>query len=95
MSEALNRLRSEPDALNRAPIATYRIQLGGALTFDDAAQLAPYLDALGVSDCYTSPFFETASSRSHGYDVSDHNRFREELGGEPAFARGTRTPIRR
>jgi (1->4)-alpha-D-glucan 1-alpha-D-glucosylmutase len=85
--EPLNRLRSEPEALLRAPAATYRIQLGSNLTFDDAAQLVPYLDALGVSDCYTSPFFETASHSSHGYDVSDHNRFREELGGEAAFGR--------
>ena len=34
-----------------------------------------------------SPFFETSSDSSHGYDVSDHNRLREELGGEPAFVR--------
>ena len=71
----------------RVPLATYRLQLGPRLTFDDAAALLPYLDRLGVSDCYTSPFFETASDASHGYDVSDHNRLRDELGGEPAFRR--------
>jgi (1->4)-alpha-D-glucan 1-alpha-D-glucosylmutase len=71
----------------RAPRATYRLQLGPALTFDDAAALLDYLKSLGVSDCYTSPFLETATRGSHGYDVSDHNRLREELGGEPAFAR--------
>ncbi len=71
----------------RVPLATYRLQLGPDLTFDDAAALLPYLEALGISDCYTSPFFETASARSHGYDVSDHDRLRQELGGEPAFAR--------
>jgi (1->4)-alpha-D-glucan 1-alpha-D-glucosylmutase len=68
-------------------LATYRLQLGSSLTFDQAAAIVPYLAALGISDCYTSPFFETASSGSHGYDVSDHNRFRDELGGEPAFWR--------
>jgi (1->4)-alpha-D-glucan 1-alpha-D-glucosylmutase len=67
--------------------ATYRLQLGPTLTFDHAAAIVPYLAALGISDCYTSPFFATASTGSHGYDVSDHNRFREELGGEPAFWR--------
>ncbi len=67
--------------------ATYRLQLGPTLTFDHAATLVPYLAALGISDCYASPFFATASTASHGYDVSDHNRFREELGGEPAFWR--------
>jgi (1->4)-alpha-D-glucan 1-alpha-D-glucosylmutase len=71
----------------RVPLATYRLQLGRDLTFDDAAGLLPYLERLGVSDAYTSPFFETSSTNSHGYDVSDHNRFREELGSEPAFWR--------
>ena len=71
----------------RVPLATYRLQLGPGLTFDDAAALLPYLERLGVSDCYTSPFFETASDASHGYDVSDHNRLRDELGGESAFRR--------
>jgi hypothetical protein len=42
----------------RAPLATYRLQLGSQLTFDDAAGLVPYLAALGISDCYISPFFE-------------------------------------
>jgi (1->4)-alpha-D-glucan 1-alpha-D-glucosylmutase len=71
----------------RIPLATYRLQLGPQLTFDDAAALVPYLAALGISDCYISPFFETSSEGSHGYDVSDHNRIRGELGGEAAFAR--------
>ena len=71
----------------RIPRATYRVQLGPELRFDDAAALVDYLTALGVSDVYISPFFETASAGSHGYDVSDHNRLREELGGEPGFAR--------
>ncbi len=71
----------------RIPLATYRLQLGPQLTFDAAAALVPYLAALGVTDCYTSPFFETSSENSHGYDVSDHNRIRGELGGEAAFGR--------
>jgi (1->4)-alpha-D-glucan 1-alpha-D-glucosylmutase len=71
----------------RVPLTTYRLQLARNLTFEDAAALLDYLHALGVSDCYTSPFFETSSPNSHGYDVSDHNRLREELGGEPAFRR--------
>jgi (1->4)-alpha-D-glucan 1-alpha-D-glucosylmutase len=78
---------ADPTALLRVPRATYRLQLGPDLTFDDAAALVPYLAALGISDCYISPFFEASSNRSHGYDVSDHGRFRAELGGEPAFGR--------
>jgi (1->4)-alpha-D-glucan 1-alpha-D-glucosylmutase len=71
----------------RVPRATYRLQLGPRLTFDDAAGLLDYLHALGVSDAYTSPFLETATEGSHGYDVADHDRLRDELGGEPAFQR--------
>jgi (1->4)-alpha-D-glucan 1-alpha-D-glucosylmutase len=73
--------------LMRVPLATYRLQLGTGLTFDDAAALLDYLARLGVSDCYTSPFFETSSQASHGYDVNDHNHLRDELGGEAAFRR--------
>jgi len=73
--------------VSRVPLATYRLQLGRHLTFDDAAVVLPYLKSLGVSDCYTSPFFETSSPDSHGYDVNDHNAIRGELGGEPAFRR--------
>jgi (1->4)-alpha-D-glucan 1-alpha-D-glucosylmutase len=75
----------------RIPLATYRLQLGSRLTFDDAAGLVPYLAALGISDCYISPFFETSSESSHGYDVSDHNSIRGELGGEEAFVRFSET----
>jgi (1->4)-alpha-D-glucan 1-alpha-D-glucosylmutase len=71
----------------RIPLATYRLQLGPDLRFDDATALVPYLAALGISDCYVSPFFETSSPGSHGYDVADHNRVRDELGGEPALRR--------
>src|SRR5262245_58696391 len=71
----------------RVPLATYRLQLGPQLTFGDITELLPYLQDLGIGDCYTSPFFETSSTASHGYDVSDHHRLRAELGGEPVFRR--------
>ena len=71
----------------RVPLATYRLQLGPQLTFDDAAARLDYLQALGVGDAYTSPVFETSSPNSHGYDVNDHNSLRAELGGEPGFRR--------
>jgi (1->4)-alpha-D-glucan 1-alpha-D-glucosylmutase len=86
-SQDLPAITPTPAALLRVPRATYRLQLGPHLTFDDAAALVPYLATLGISDCYISPFFETSSNRSHGYDVSDHGRFRAELGGETAFRR--------
>jgi (1->4)-alpha-D-glucan 1-alpha-D-glucosylmutase len=74
-------------AAPRPPLATYRLQLGPHQTLDQAAALVPYLAALGISDLYTSPLFATCGEGSHGYDVCDHNRINEELGGEPAFQR--------
>ena len=60
-------------ALARPRRATYRLQLGPALRFEDVAALAPYLAALGVSDAYLSPCFKSGPGTSHGYDVTDHN----------------------
>jgi (1->4)-alpha-D-glucan 1-alpha-D-glucosylmutase len=87
VDEILDRIGRDPSTPLRVPRATYRLQLGPALSFDDAADLADYLAELGISDCYTSPFFETSGAGSHGYDVADHNRLRAELGGEEGFAR--------
>ena len=41
----------------RIPTATYRLQLRPSFGFDEAAQLVPYLDLLGITDLYTSPIF--------------------------------------
>jgi (1->4)-alpha-D-glucan 1-alpha-D-glucosylmutase len=87
VDEILERLARDPSTPIRVPRATYRLQLGPSLSFDDAAELADYLVELGISDCYTSPFFETSGAGSHGYDVADHGRLRAELGGDEAFAR--------
>ena len=87
VDEIIERLARHPGQPLRVPCATYRLQLGPGLAFDDAAELVDYLVALGVSDAYTSPFFETSGTGSHGYDVADHGRLRAELGGEDGFAR--------
>ncbi|HTV98889.1 MAG TPA: malto-oligosyltrehalose synthase [Streptosporangiaceae bacterium] len=77
-----------PGARLRA--ATYRVQLNAAFSFDDAAQVAGYLAALGVSHLYCSPILQAAAGSTHGYDVVDHGRLNEELGGEPGYRRLTR-----
>ncbi len=69
------------------PLATYRLQLQPAFGFDDAAALAPYLAALGVTHVYTSPVLQAAPGSTHGYDVVDHARVNAELGGAGAHAR--------
>ncbi len=67
--------------------ATYRLQLHAGFTFDDAARLADYLAALGISHVYCSPYLQAARGSTHGYDVIDHARVNAELGGEAGFAR--------
>ena len=69
--------------------ATYRVQLHAGFTFDDAGALAPYLADLGVSHLYCSPYLQAAAGSTHGYDVVDHTRVNEELGGEAGHARMT------
>ena len=44
--------------------ATYRVQLHAGFTFDDAAAVAGYLAALGVSHLYCSPYLQ-AADRQH------------------------------
>ncbi|MFJ8629419.1 malto-oligosyltrehalose synthase [Streptomyces sp. NPDC093568] len=64
------------------PTATYRLQLQPAFPFGAAAAAVPYLASLGVSHLHLSPVLEAVPGSGHGYDVVDHARVREELGGE-------------
>jgi (1->4)-alpha-D-glucan 1-alpha-D-glucosylmutase len=66
-------------------IATYRLQLGPGFGFDDARALIPYLRRIGISHLYLSPITDARRGSTHGYDVVDHNRIRDELGGPDAF----------
>jgi len=75
----------QPQTFRRIPVATYRLQLDRTFTFADARDVVPYLDALGVTDCYLSPFFQASSDDSHGYDVADHGRFDARLGTEADY----------
>ncbi|WP_263358035.1 malto-oligosyltrehalose synthase [Acidicapsa ligni] len=64
------------------PLSTYRLQLYAGFTFEDAAGVADYIEALGISHVYCSPYLQAVSGSTHGYDVVDHQRPNEELGGE-------------
>ncbi|MGK3995440.1 malto-oligosyltrehalose synthase [Sorangium sp. So ce1024] len=64
----------------RLPRATYRVQLNKDFTFEQARRIVAYLDALGVSDLYTSPFFKARPGSLHGYDLVDHNTLNPEIG---------------
>jgi (1->4)-alpha-D-glucan 1-alpha-D-glucosylmutase len=65
----------------RIPRATYRVQLHAKFTFNDLANIIPYLAELGISDVYASPIFRASPGSTHGYDVCDHNEISPELGG--------------
>jgi (1->4)-alpha-D-glucan 1-alpha-D-glucosylmutase len=69
----------------RVPSATYRLQFNANFTFRDACDLVPYLDALGITDCYASPVLQARVGSQHGYDICDHGRLNPELGGEKDF----------
>src|SRR5262249_10184652 len=71
----------------RTPLATYRLQLGPELGFDDVRALLPYLQALGIETVYLSPAFQARTGSTHGYDVTDPLRLSDALGGREAFDR--------
>lgn len=50
-----------------------------------ARDVVPYLALLGVSACYTSPYFTAVPGSTHGYDVCDHNEINPEAGGIDAL----------
>jgi (1->4)-alpha-D-glucan 1-alpha-D-glucosylmutase len=65
--------------------ATYRLQLGPDMTFDDVRELVPYLKELGVSHLYLSPSLQARKGSTHGYDFVDPTTISRELGGEDAL----------
>jgi (1->4)-alpha-D-glucan 1-alpha-D-glucosylmutase len=67
------------------PTGTYRLQLHADFGFAAAAEQVPYLAELGVSHLYLSPVLQAVRGSLHGYDVVDHGRVSEELGGEAAL----------
>src|SRR5204862_6717639 len=64
----------------RMPSSTYRLQFNRQFTFTDAREIVPYLDALGIRDCYASPYFEASAESIRGYDITDHNNRNGAIG---------------
>lgn len=73
--------------MRRSQTGTYRVQLHSEFGFDAASKIADYLRDLGVSHFYSSPYLQAAPGSKHGYDVVDHHRVNEELGGSEAHER--------
>src|SRR5262245_55874178 len=67
------------------PCATYRLQFNRSFTFADATRVVSYLHTLGISDCYSSPYFQACPGSPHGYDVIDHNALNSEVGSDEEY----------
>ena len=82
-----------PAPIPATPTATYRLQLQPDFPFAAAERAVPYLADLGVSHLHLSPVLEAVPGSTHGYDVVDHSRVREELGGEEGLRALSRTAV--
>lgn len=69
------------------PTATYRLQLQPDFPFAAAEAAVPHLAGLGVSHLHLSPVLEAVPGSTHGYDVVDHARVRDELGARKGYGR--------
>ncbi|MDR1861960.1 MAG: malto-oligosyltrehalose synthase [Candidatus Ancillula sp.] len=67
------------------PSSTYRIQLNSNFNFDDCIEIVPYLEELGVSHLYLSPILQATPGSKHGYDVINHSKISDDLGGIDKF----------
>jgi (1->4)-alpha-D-glucan 1-alpha-D-glucosylmutase len=69
----------------RIPTCTYRLQFNRWFTFTQAREIVAYLDALGVSDVYASPYFQASPESLHGYDITDHNELNTAIGSRADY----------
>jgi (1->4)-alpha-D-glucan 1-alpha-D-glucosylmutase len=69
----------------RIPTCTYRLQFNRWFTFAQAREIVPYLDALGMSDVYASPYFQASPESLHGYDITDHNKLNTVIGSRADY----------
>jgi len=73
------------------PLATYRLQMHAGFGFDAAAAIADYLQELGVSHVYSSPYLQAGKGVRTATTSLNHSRVSDELGGPDAHARLCRT----
>jgi (1->4)-alpha-D-glucan 1-alpha-D-glucosylmutase len=65
--------------------STYRFQFNSEFTFQDATKLVPYLQALGITHVYASPYLAAQKGSPHGYDVVQHDRLNPEVGSDDDY----------
>jgi (1->4)-alpha-D-glucan 1-alpha-D-glucosylmutase len=70
----------------RYPIlSTYRVQLHKDFGFGAARDIAAYLDQLGITHLYCSPYLKAEKGSLHGYNVVDQRLLNPELGSDDDF----------
>ena len=84
MQTVLERVRDELSQIEW-PTATYRLQFHRQFTFQDATSIIEYLNRLGISHIYASPYLKARRGSLHGYDIVDHNSLNPEIGDETDF----------
>jgi (1->4)-alpha-D-glucan 1-alpha-D-glucosylmutase len=75
------------ERMTRIPLSTYRLQFNRNFTFAQAAEIVPYLAALGISHCYASPYLRARPGSVHGYDIIDHHNLNPEIGSPEDYER--------
>ena len=78
-------MTSEEPLKPRIPVSTYRLQFNRYFKFTDARGIIPYLNDLGISDIYASPYYKAREGSLHGYDIVDHNTLNPEIGTEEEY----------
>src|SRR5947207_5506175 len=71
--------------MTRIPTSTYRLQFNRWFTFSQAREIVPYLEALGISDVYASPYFQASPDSLHGYEITDHNKLNGAIGSREDY----------
>src|SRR5450631_1151189 len=69
----------------RVPSCTYRLQFNRQFRFTHAREITAYLHELGVSDAYSSPYFQARAESLHGYDITDHNKLNAAIGSREEY----------
>ena len=71
---------------HRYPIlSTYRVQLHKEFGFTAARDIAAYLEKLGITHLYSSPYLKAEKGSLHGYNVVDQRFLNPELGSDDDF----------
>lgn len=65
--------------------STYRLQLHAGFGFRAAREITAYLDELGITHAYASPYLTAQKGSMHGYDLVDPKHLNPELGTEADY----------